>query len=100
MSIIPSGKLALQFQFNPETVTRTRAGQWDPRVKRQQTKIPPNPEVRGEVAESWGRSHDLTTSRSPSMVDILNLALPFFGVIFIGFACGNGGASPTRGWRG
>ncbi|BBX36211.1 hypothetical protein MMAG44476_04027 [Mycolicibacterium mageritense DSM 44476 = CIP 104973] len=42
-----SGQLALQFQFNPETVTRTRAGQWDPRVKRQEAKIPPNPEVRG-----------------------------------------------------
>jgi len=28
------------------------------------------------------------------MVDILNLALPYFGLIFIGFACGN------RAWRG
>ena len=42
----PAG-LALQFQFNPETVTRTRAGQWDPRIKREQAKIPPNAEVRG-----------------------------------------------------
>jgi len=28
------------------------------------------------------------------MVDILNLALPYFGLIFIGFACGK-----TRGFR-
>ncbi len=45
-----AGQQVLQFQFNPETVTRTRAGQWDPRVKRQQAKIPPTPEVRGDAS--------------------------------------------------
>ena len=63
-SIIPSGKLALQFQFNPETVTRTRAGQWDPRVKRQETKIPPNPEVRGDA--TFGSSALLAESETIS----------------------------------
>jgi len=28
------------------------------------------------------------------MVDIHNLALPYFGLIFIGFACGKGGGFP------
>ena len=61
-SIMPSGKLALQFQFNPETVTRTRAGQWDPRVKRQEAKIAPNPEVRGDA--SFGSSALLAESET------------------------------------
>ncbi len=34
------------------------------------------------------------------MVDILNLALPYFGLIFIGFACGKAKASSSRAWRG
>ena len=59
-----SGQLALQFQFNPETVTRTRAGQWDPRVKRQEAKIPPNPEVRGDA--SMGSSALLAESETIS----------------------------------
>jgi hypothetical protein len=59
-----SGQLALQFQFNPETVTRTRAGQWDPRVKRQEAKIPPNPEVRGNA--SMGSSALLAESETIS----------------------------------
>jgi hypothetical protein len=42
-----SGQQVMQFQFNPETVTRTRTGQWDPRLKRQNAKIPPTAEVRG-----------------------------------------------------
>jgi hypothetical protein len=42
----PTQQAVLQFQFNPETLTRTRAGQWDPRLKRQGQKIPPTPEVR------------------------------------------------------
>jgi hypothetical protein len=25
---------------------------------------------------------------APLMIDVLNLALPYFGLIFIGFACG------------
>ena len=31
------------------------------------------------------------------MVDIHNLALPYFGLIFIGFACGKGGGLPEPG---
>src|SRR5215470_3405866 len=31
------------------------------------------------------------------MVDILNLALPYFGLIFIGFACGKAKALPDTG---
>ena len=31
------------------------------------------------------------------MVDILNLALPYFGLIFIGFACGRAKALPETG---
>ena len=32
-----------------------------------------------------------------AMVDILNLAMPYFGLIFIGFACGKGqGAAGSR----
>lgn len=45
-----SAQLALQFQFNPETVTRARAGQWDARARRQGAKIPPTPDVRSEMA--------------------------------------------------
>ncbi len=30
------------------------------------------------------------------MVDILNLALPYFGLIFIGFACGKAKGLPHR----
>ncbi|MGH2511823.1 MAG: hypothetical protein ACRDGQ_03955, partial [Candidatus Limnocylindrales bacterium] len=45
-----ASQAVLQFQFNPETVTRTRAGQWDPRLKRQQARIPPTPEVRGDAS--------------------------------------------------
>ncbi len=32
-----------------------------------------------------------------SMVDILNLALPYFGLIFIGFACGKVKGLPEQG---
>src|SRR6266851_8469017 len=35
-------------------------------------------------------------SNSP-MVDILNLALPYFGPIFIGFACGKAKGLPEQG---
>jgi malonate transporter len=31
------------------------------------------------------------------MVDILNLALPYFGLIFIGFACGKAKGLPEPG---
>src|ERR1035438_5011992 len=31
------------------------------------------------------------------MVDILNLALPYFGLIFIGYACGRGRGLPEQG---
>ncbi len=31
------------------------------------------------------------------MVDILNLALPYFGLIFIGFACGKAKGLPEQG---
>jgi malonate transporter and related proteins len=31
------------------------------------------------------------------MIDILNLALPYFGLIFIGFACGKAKGLPERG---
>ena len=57
-----AGQLALQFQFNPETVTRTRAGQWDPRLKRQQAKIPATPDVRGDA--SMGSSALLAESET------------------------------------
>ena len=57
-----AGQLALQFQFNPETVTRTRAGQWDPRLKRQQAKIPTTPDVRGDA--SMGSSALLAESET------------------------------------
>jgi hypothetical protein len=60
-----SGQQVLQFQFNPETVTRTRAGQWDPRVKRQQAKIPPTPEVRADA--SMGSSALLAESEQISL---------------------------------
>ena len=33
------------------------------------------------------------------MVDILNLALPYFGLIFIGFACGKAKGLPEQGFR-
>jgi len=59
-----TGQLALQFQFNPETVTRTRAGQWDPRLKRQQARIPATPEVRGDA--SMGSSALLAESETIS----------------------------------
>jgi len=59
-----SGQLSLQFQFNPETVTRVRAGQWDPRSKRQGAKIPPTPEVRADA--SMGSSALLAESETIS----------------------------------
>lgn len=59
-----TGQLAMQFQFNPETVTRTRAGQWDPRLKRQQARIPATPEVRGDA--SMGSSALLAESETIS----------------------------------
>jgi malonate transporter len=31
------------------------------------------------------------------MIDILNLALPYFGLIFIGFACGRSEGLPEAG---
>ena len=31
------------------------------------------------------------------MIDVLNLALPYFGVIFIGFACGKLKSIPEQG---
>src|ERR1700681_517879 len=31
------------------------------------------------------------------MIDVLNLALPYFGLIFIGFACGRGEGLPEPG---
>ena len=31
------------------------------------------------------------------MADILNLALPYFGLIFIGFACGKANGLPRTG---
>src|ERR1039457_3560499 len=31
------------------------------------------------------------------MIDILNLALPYFGLIFIGFACGKASGLPEQG---
>jgi hypothetical protein len=34
------------------------------------------------------------------MIDIVNLALPHFGLIFIGFACGKAKGLPSRAWRG
>ena len=35
------------------------------------------------------------------MIDILNLALPYFGLIFIGFACGKAkGSAGERAWPG
>src|SRR3978361_861264 len=34
------------------------------------------------------------------MVDILNLALPYFGLIFIGFACGKAKGLPEAGLAG
>ena len=34
------------------------------------------------------------------MVDIPNPALPYFGLIFLGFACGKAKASSSRAWRG
>jgi hypothetical protein len=33
------------------------------------------------------------------MIDVLNLALPYFGLIFIGFACGRAKGSPGNGTR-
>ena len=35
--------------------------------------------------------------RSHAMIDILNLALPYFGVIFVGFACGKAKGLPEAG---
>src|SRR3979490_1551536 len=35
--------------------------------------------------------------RNSPMVDILNLALPYFGLIFIGFACGKAKGLPEQG---
>src|SRR6185369_17933219 len=34
---------------------------------------------------------------TPPMIDILNLALPYFGVIFVGFACGKAKGLPEAG---
>jgi len=34
------------------------------------------------------------------MVDILNLALPYFGLIFIGFACGKSKNRRRQAWPG
>jgi malonate transporter len=34
------------------------------------------------------------------MIDILNLAVPYFGPIFIGFACGKAKALPESGFPG
>ena len=31
------------------------------------------------------------------MIDVLNLALPYFGLIFLGFACGRAKSIPDRG---
>ena len=31
------------------------------------------------------------------MIDVLNLALPYFGLIFLGFACGRYKSIPDRG---
>jgi predicted permease len=36
-------------------------------------------------------------NRPPKMIDILNLALPYFGLIFVGFACGKVKALPETG---
>jgi predicted permease len=33
------------------------------------------------------------------MVDVLNLALPYFGLIFIGFACGKAKGLPEQPWE-
>ena len=46
-------------------MTRTRAGQWDPRIKRQQAKIPPTPEVRADA--SMGSSALLAESEQISL---------------------------------
>src|SRR3954452_23249383 len=35
--------------------------------------------------------------RRSAMIDILNLALPYFGLIFIGFACGRAKGLPETG---
>jgi malonate transporter and related proteins len=32
------------------------------------------------------------------MVDVFNLALPHFGLIFIGYVCGRAKAFPEAGW--
>src|SRR6195952_4112501 len=37
------------------------------------------------------------TTKKRFMIDILNLALPYFGVIFIGFACGKTKGLPEAG---
>jgi hypothetical protein len=65
------------------------------------------------VADARGKRPNLTfaaaapsgMSRGPNndekdispMVDILNLALPYFGLIFIGFACGKAKGLPEQG---
>ena len=49
----------------------------------------------GLVADHGGKVSN-PRHRSP-MLDIINLALPFFGVIFIGFACGKWRRIPEEG---
>ncbi len=47
----PLGGQVLQFQYNPETITRTRAGRWDPRLKRQGQQIASPQQVRARAGQ-------------------------------------------------
>ncbi len=45
------GGKVLPFQFNPETITRTRSGQWDPRAKRKGQRVASPQEVRSRAGQ-------------------------------------------------
>src|ERR1700681_4141733 len=52
----------------------------------------------GRSIRPTSRPGQQTKKKSASpMVDILNLALPYFGLIFIGFACGKARGLPEQG---
>lgn len=59
-----AGKV-LRFQFNPETITRTRTGKWEPRKKRRGAKIASPQEVR--TASGQGSSGLLAESEQISL---------------------------------
>jgi hypothetical protein len=55
----------LEFQYNPETITRTRTGQWEARNRRRRSRAPSSQEVRSRSAQ--GSSALLADSETISM---------------------------------